>query len=127
MVRPDRHSVVDCIQAFQSLDCGDVENVLKREEWVQALSDGGDAQLEEAGYVEVSVYAPPKHPRTGLSHAYLFARDEDGREYYVPRRATSLSQDDFSHIGVGSRLYVLPNLDVVDDQKAAGVRDAILL
>jgi len=121
----DDPAVIQWIEVFQQLDCGSVQNVLRQEKWVEALAESSDPALADVGYIPVSVYAPPKDAHGGAARSYLFARDRDGTEYYVPRRATQMSQDEFSALQVGDRLMVLPHLER-EDGKAIGVRDVVV-
>ena len=124
----DDSEVVAWIKTFQSLDCEGEENVLQKEKWTESLSGLSDPGLEEKGYIPVAVYAPPMDLH-GMTRSYLFAQDEDGTQYYVPRRATPLSYEEFSRIKKGEYLFVLPSHDGEgngDGEKAISVRDALL-
>jgi len=121
----DDPTVVRWIEIFQALDCGASENILQQERWVESLEESNDPALAEVGYVLVSVYAPPKGS-VGATRQYLFARDKDGQEYYVPRRATLMSQEQFAALEAGTRLMVLPRIDT-EEGRAIGVRDALLM
>jgi hypothetical protein len=114
-----------------SIDDSDVQKFIER---VQAKAEnygqGGpskqglvaDPVLSQYGYIRVSVYARPKDS-FGNFRAFLFARDSEGVEYHVPRRALS-GMYDFDSLDIGNQLFVLPREDY-DEGKARPVKDAL--
>lgn len=113
---------VELLQVIGSLECGSTPNPLAGEKWSSLAIP--DPALEAYGYVKAAVYHRPRRSDGHLA-TYLFAQSGDGTQYYVTRRATGYSFEQFNSIKEGDVLLVVPS-DEAQAGTAVPVRDAVL-
>jgi tetratricopeptide (TPR) repeat protein len=123
--RLDDEDTLSLLAQARVWNCGDEPNPLRAERWTDISLTGNDDVLGEYGYVPATIYHRPQG-RAGGNAMAVFARGKDGTEYYVSRRATAMSANDFDGLKDGDLLSVRP-ADEGDEGKAWPVSDAIRL
>lgn len=121
----DHEKVRQWFEFFASLKLPEGSNPLVADRWRDILENKDDEALATYGYRTVEVYARPKLS-SGVYRRYLFARDVDGTQYFVPERAMNVTSIEFDAIRIGDRMSILPQ-DRSTGEKAIAVRDAILV
>jgi hypothetical protein len=116
----DDANVRQWLALFAALNCGGA-NPLLAPRWVHIL-EVREEDPERPRYISARVYSRPT-AIDGTYHPYLFAAADDGTEYFVGQRCTSIQRDEFAQIEDGETLFVLP-ADEWDEGKTRPVKDA---
>ena len=122
----DDSEVKSWIRQFGSLNCGNIINLMQSHRWHDIISDIEDDALADYGYIPVKIYKIPKGVDSiRKSHNYIFGKSKDGVEYYIAKRATNFSADEFYSLSIGDTVFVRP-LEDGGNGKAIPISDAVL-
>lgn len=113
----DDRILVQWIRTFSECDCGDKANPLHRDIWLRFLEEGiyvedSDFEYISKGYEIVRIYYRPAQ-----SQYYLFARNDEGEQFYVDRESFDGNDIVWHKLGIDDRLAIVRK-NVLDREKA---------
>ena len=110
----DHLDVRKWVKQLSSLQIENGNNPLSSTRWKDLIetSKVDESEIDispEEGWVHVSVYYRPTLDNRSQHKPFLFAKDKDNRQYYVPRSKLRSADKNWSHIKKDDCLEVMPD------------------